>query len=117
MPEIRIDFTLLSNPTDPFAFVQGSIDVCVEPIEGEAVMLDWPFDIADIDGLHAVQRVNWMIPAEKKLAPLYVLEPVVMAERSAARALGEYWARRYDFDIDQLPFNPGSVDDQAERTG
>lgn len=70
MSRIRIDFTLFSNPTDPFAIVQGSIDTSVEPVAGETVVLDWPEDSADIDGVHVRQKVKSIIPAEGNLAAL-----------------------------------------------
>jgi hypothetical protein len=79
----------------------------IEPVAGDTVVMDWPEDIVDIDGVHVRQKVKWIIPAEGNLAALYVLEDVVMADRTAAHKLGVYWAKRYDLDVDTLPFEPG----------
>lgn len=102
---IRIDFTLFSTPTDPFAIVQGTIEMSKEPGEGEAIVLEWPADVTDIDGRHFLQQVKWIIPGDRALGPVHALEDVVMTDRDSAQRLGDFWMQRYDLDVDTLAFD------------
>ena len=102
--KIRIGFTLFSAPTEPYAIVYGALELPTEPYSGEAVALEWPIGVVDIDGRCVLQRVKSTVAAEGALEALHVLEDVVMGDRSAAQALGEFWARRYGFDVDALTF-------------
>ncbi|MGY3231201.1 hypothetical protein ACVWWJ_002685 [Luteibacter sp. HA06] len=103
--KIRIGFTLFSAPTEPYAIVYGVLELPTEPYSGEAVGLEWPPGVADIDGRCVLQRVKSTVAAEGVLEALHVLEDVVMGDRSAAQALGEFWAGRYGFDVDALTFD------------
>lgn len=104
--KITISFILFSTPTEPFAIIEGWMDVEGSVAKGDYVKMEWPNDLADGSGNRCAQEIKYIIEVKDKhvnpglgVGDLYSLEDVVMDSQADAEKVAEFWKQRYGLHV------------------